>query len=196
MPGSTCSEATKKVLTIRLQLFSARKNLIDQIILETKEICPNEVFEASFRCIPPPLLEEVCASLRDMLDMGAIHPNQSLWCNAVVLVQKKDGNLHFCIDFHRLNMHTKRDSYPLLQIQEVLESMVGTAHFSTMDFKSRFWQVKMAPKSQQYTTFMVGNLGFYEFTRMPFGRCSALATFQCLMQNTLGELNLTYCIIY
>ena len=42
----------------------------------------------------------------------------------------------------------------------------------------------------------VGNLGFYEFTRMPFRLCNMPATFQHLMQNTLGELNLTYCIIY
>ena len=54
----------------------------------------------------------------------------------------------------------------------------------------------MAPESQQYTAFTVGNLGFYEFTRMPFGLCNVPATFQRLMQNTLGELNLTYCIIY
>ena len=54
----------------------------------------------------------------------------------------------------------------------------------------------MAPESQQYTTFTVGNLGFYKFTRMPFGLCNAPATFQHLMQNTLGELNLTYCVIY
>ena len=64
------------------------------------------------------------------------------------------------------------------QIQKALESMVGAMHFSTMDFKSRFWQVMMAPKSQQYTTFMVGSLGFYKFTCMPFGLCNAPATFQ------------------
>ena len=74
--------------------------------------------------------------------------------------------------------------------------MAGAAHFSTMDFKSGFWQVKMAPKSQQYTTFTMGNLGFYEFTHMPFGLCNAPLTFQCLMQNTLGEMNLMYCVIY
>ena len=59
-------------------------------------------------------------------------------------------------------MHTKKHSYPLPWIQEALESMVGAAHFSTMDFKSRFWQVKMALESQQYTAFTMGNLGFYE----------------------------------
>ena len=131
-----------------------------------------------------------------MLDAGAIHPSQFSWCNAVVLVRKKDGSLHFCMDFCRLNACMKKDSYPLLQIQEALESMAGATHYSTMDFKSRFWQVKMATESQQYTTFTLGNLGFYEFTHMPFGLCIAPATFQCLMQNTLGELNLTYCIIY
>ena len=72
----------------------------------------DEPFKERFRCIPPPLLEEVCASLRDMLEAEAIHPSQSPWCNAVVLVQEKDGILHFCVDFRCLNAHTKKDSYP------------------------------------------------------------------------------------
>ena len=103
-----------------------------------------------------------------MLDVGVICPSQSTWCNMVVLVRKKDGSLHFCIYFCRLNACTKKDLDPLLQIHEALESMVGTAHFATIDFKSGFWQGKMAPKSQQYTAFTMGNLGFYKFTHMPF----------------------------
>ena len=156
----------------------------------------SEPFKEWFRCIPPPLLEEVHASLQDMLDAGAIRLSQSPWCNVVVLVRKKDGTLHFCIDFRHLNAWMKKDSYPLPHIQEALESMVGSAHFSSMDFKSGFWQIKMAPELQQYTAFMVGNLGFYEFTHMPFGLCNTPVTFQHLMQNLLGELNLTYCMIY
>ena len=153
-------------------------------------------FKEWFWHIPPPLLEEVHASLRDMLEAGAIHPSQSPWCNAVVLVQKKDSTLRFCMDFRCLNICTKKDSYPFSHIQEALESMVGSAHFSSMDFKSSFWQIKMAPGLQQYTAFMVGNLGFYEFTCMLFRLCNAPVTFQHLMQNTLGELNLMYCVIY
>ena len=159
-------------------------------------ITNSEPFKEWFRHIPPLLFKEVHASLCDMLDAGEIHPSQSPWCNVVVLVRKKDGSLCFCMDFCRLNMHTKKDSYPLPWIQEALESMAGAAHFYMMDFKSGFWQVKMVPGSQQHTAFTVSNLGFYEFTRMPFGLCNAPTTFQCLMQNTLGELKLTYCIIY
>ena len=155
----------------------------------------DEPFKERFWHIPPPLLEEVCTSLRDMLEAEVIHPSQSPWCNAVVLVWKKDGTLHFCMDLRCLNVCMKKDSYPLPQIQEALESMAGLAHFSLMDFKSGFWQIKMALGSQQYTAFMVGNLGFYKFTHMPFRLCNALATFQHLMQNTLGELNLMYCVI-
>ena len=65
-----------------------------------------------------------------------------------------------------------------------------------MDLKSGFWQVQMDEESRQYTAFMVGSMGMYEFLRMPYGLCNAPATFQCLMQNCLGELNLMYALIY
>ena len=90
----------------------------------------------------------------------------------------------------------KKDSYPLPRIQEALESLVGTGHFSCLDLKSRFWQIKMDKLSKQYTTFITGNLGFFECDHMPFGLCNVPATFQRLMQNCLRELNLTYCLIY
>ena len=54
----------------------------------------------------------------------------------------------------------------------------------------------MAEEFQQYTAFMVGSMGVYEFLCMPYGLCNAPAMFQHLMQNCLGELNLTYTLIY
>ena len=114
----------------------------------------------------------------------------------MVLVRKKDGSLWFCIDFRRLNARTKKNAYPLPHMQETMESMVGTRNFSCMDLKSGFWQVKMAEESQQYAAFMVGSMGVYEFLRMPYGLCNAPIMFQRLMQKCLGELNLTYALIY
>ena len=90
----------------------------------------------------------------------------------------------------------KKDSYPLPRIQEALESLVGAGHFSCLDLKSGFWQIKMDEALKQYTTFMVGNLGFFKCDCMPFGLSNALAMFQWLMQNCLGKSNLIYCLIY
>ena len=131
-----------------------------------------------------------------MLDGGAIRPSKSPWCKAIVLVRKKDGTLRFCIDFRKLNARTKKVSFPLPRMQETMESMVGARFFSSMDLKSGFWQVRMSEKSWQYTAFTEGSLGVYEFLQMPYRLCNAPATFQRLMQNCLGELNLTYALVY
>ena len=91
---------------------------------------------------------------------------------------------------------TVKDSHPLPRICETLESLTGAAHFSMFDMNSGFWQVPMAKESKQYTAFTLGSMGLYECKSMSFGLCNAPPTFQRLMQNCLGELNLTYCFIY
>ena len=164
-----------------------------KIILKDPDTPP---FKDRFCRIPPPQLDEVHAHLKMMLDAGVIRPSNSPWCNAVVLVRKKDGSLHFCIDFRKLNALTVKDSHPLPRICETLESLAGAGHYSTFDMNSGFWQVPMDEESKQYTAFTLGSMGLYECESMPFGLCNAPPTFQRLMQNCLGELNLTYCLIY
>ena len=164
-----------------------------KIVLKDPDTPP---FKERFRRIPPPQLDEVRAHLKMMLDAGVIRPSNSPWCNAVVLVRKKDGSLRFCIDFRRLNSLTVKDSHPLPRICETLESLAGVAHYTTIDMNSGFWQVPMDDESKQYTAFTLGSMGLYECESMPFGLCNAPRTFQRLMLNCLGELNLTYCLIY
>ena len=164
-----------------------------KIVLKDPDTPP---FKGRFHRIPPPQLDEVREHLKLMLDAGVIWPSNSPWCNAVVLVRKKDGSLHFCIDFRKLNSLTVKDSHPLPRICETLESLAGAAHYSTFDMNSGFWQVPMDGESKQYTAFTLGRMGLYECESMPFGLCNALPTFQRLMQNCLGKLNLTYFLIY
>ena len=55
------------------------------------ELLDTEPFKERFWWIAPPQVEEVREHIQEMLDGGAIHPSQSPWCNAVVLVRKKMG---------------------------------------------------------------------------------------------------------
>ena len=164
-----------------------------KIVLKDPDTPP---FKECFRRIPPPQLDDVREHLKLMLDAGVVQPSNSPWCNAVVLVWKKDGSLWFCINFRRLNTLTVKDLHPLSRIYETLESLAGAAHYSTFDLNSGFWQVPMDEASKQYTAFTLGGMGLYECKSMPFGLCNAPPTFQRLMQNCLGKLNLTYCLIY
>ena len=63
------------------------------------ELLDTEPFKERFWWIAPLLVEEVREHIQEMLDGGAICPSQSPWCNAIVLVGKKDWGLRFCIDF-------------------------------------------------------------------------------------------------
>ena len=55
----------------------------------------DEPFKERFWRIALHKVEEVHQHIQEMLDRGAIRPSQSPWCNAIVLVWKKDGTLRF-----------------------------------------------------------------------------------------------------
>ena len=65
-----------------------------KIVLKDPDTPP---FKEWFRRIPPPQLDEVRDHLKLMLDAGVIRPSNSPWCNAVVLVRKKDGHSAFAL---------------------------------------------------------------------------------------------------
>ena len=129
---------------------------------------------------------------------GAIRPSNSPWASAIVLVRKKDGRLRFCIDLRRLNNRTVKDAFQgcLPKIESILDSLIGAQIFSTLDLKAGYWQVEMAEECKAYTAFTCGPLGFYECDTMPFGATNAPATFQRLMHDCLGDLNMNWCIVY
>ena len=142
------------------------------------------------------MYDDVRAHIQEMLDIGTIRKSHSPWASGVVLVHTKDGGLRFCIDLRKLNEQTIKDAYSLPRIDKTLDSLQGSQWFSSLDLKSGYWQVEMDEESKPLTAFTVGPLGFYECERMPFGLTNAPATFQRLMENCLGDLNLHWCIIY
>ena len=118
-------ELAKRAIALLLEfhhIFSLEPNEIGctDATKHVIELMKDEPFKERFRFITPPLVDEVCHHIQEMLDSGAIRPSQLPWCNAVVLVRKKDGLLRFCINFSRLNAWTKKDAYPLPRMCNVV----------------------------------------------------------------------------
>lgn len=146
------------------------------------------------RRIPLQMREEVDTIIEDMRRQGVIEESQSPWASPAVLVKKKDGTIRFCVDYRKLNAVTKKDSYPMPRIDDILDQLSGNSWFSSLDLKSGYWQVKIRSEDKEKTAFSIGN-GLWQFTCMPFGLCNAPATFERLMEKVLKKLS-KICLVY
>ncbi|CAI5668089.1 unnamed protein product [Oreochromis niloticus] len=133
--------------------------------------------------------------IREMAAAGVIEPSNSPWVAPVVLVGKKDGSPRFCVDFCRLSAVTKKDSYLLPRIDEALDYVTGSSWFSSLDLRSSYWQVELAPEARPKTAFTIGQ-GLWQFRVMPFGLCNAPATFERLMERVLVNIPRSRCVVY
>lgn len=82
--------------------------------------------QKSYTSIPKSLYKEVKEYIEDLLVRGWIVKSKSPYSAPVVCVQKKDGTLRLCIDYHLLNQRTVPDRHPLPRIQDLTDT-VGTA---------------------------------------------------------------------
>ena len=126
--------------------------------------------------------------LEKMQAAGIITPSSSEWASPVVLVSKKDGTMRMCVDYRKLNSVSSADAYPMPRIDELLDRFGGAKYISTLDLTQGYWQVPVAPESQDKTAFTT-TFGLFNFTVMPFGLHGAPATFQRMMDNLLTGAN-------
>jgi hypothetical protein len=101
-----------------------------------------------------------------------------------------------CVDYRQLNKQSKKDSYALPRIEELLDCCAGSKFLSVLDMKSGYHQVEILEQHKERTAFSVGPLGFFEFNRMAFGLTNAPATYQRLIENCLADYNLKICCIF
>ena len=104
------------------------------------------------RRMPFMVREEVGRQLRSMQRDEVIQPSNSPWSSPVVMVGKKDGSHHICVDYRKLNAVTKADTFPLPRIDDLLDQLGGCRYFSSLDLASGFWQIQMDPTLLLYKT--------------------------------------------
>jgi len=108
----------------------------------------------------------------------------SSWASPFCLVRKKDNTFRLCIDYRRVNAVSKKDAYPIPDIQDTLENLRGAKYFATFDLLSGYWQLGLTERAKERSALCTRR-GLFHFTRMPFGLTGAPSTFCCLMSIVL-----------
>lgn len=94
----------------------------------------------------------------------------------MLLAPKGDGSLRFCIDYHRVNEATRRDSCPVPCMEDCVDSLGETKYFSTLDANVVYWPIKMEPGDIPKTA-LTSHRGQWKYVRMPFGLKNARRRF-------------------
>ncbi|CAM5141293.1 unnamed protein product [Natator depressus] len=123
--------------------------------------------------------------IQDMLQMGVIRPSGSAWASPVVLVPKPDGEIRFCVDYHKLNAVTRPNNFPMPCTDELLEKLGRAQFISTLDLTKGYWQVPLHESAKERSAFTT-HLGLYEFNVLPVRLQNAPATFQRLVDGLLA----------
>jgi len=97
-------------------------------------------------------------------------------------VAKKDGKLRPCQDYRYLNEHTIKNTYPIPNVQSILDKLRGSKYFTAMDVQLGYNNIRIRKQDRWKGAFRT-NQGLFKPTVMFFGMCNSPATFQ--MMNTI-----------
>ncbi|RVW22987.1 Retrovirus-related Pol polyprotein from transposon 297 [Vitis vinifera] len=126
------------------------------------------------RRLNPHLQEVVRAEVLKLLQAGIIYPiSDSPWVSPTQVVPKKSGitvvqnekgeevatcltsGWRVCIDYRKLNVVTRKDHFPLLFINQVLEKVSGHPFYCFLDGYSGYFQIEIDVEDQEKTILHV-----------------------------------------
>ena len=115
------------------------------------------------------LIPKVEAEINKLIEDNFIREvKYPTWISAIVLVKKKNGQIHICVDFRNLNKACPKDDFPLPLIEIMVDAAI---RHKALSFMGGFFgnnQIWMAPKDKECPAFHTSKEIFY-YKVMPFG---------------------------
>lgn len=96
----------------------------------------------------------------DMLRIGIIIPSAFAWYCQVVIALKKDCKPRFYVDCWALSAELEADHCPPPKIEDIFDALRKSTIFKTLYLFLGYWQVKMAERCQEKTTFLCRYIPF------------------------------------
>jgi hypothetical protein len=101
--------------------------------------------------------------LKELLDLGLIHPSVSPWDAPIIFIWKKDGSWRLCIDYRQLNKEMIKNQYMFPRIDGFFDKMKGATVFTKLELRSRYHQLHIKEEDIPKTAFKM-IFRHYEFT--------------------------------
>jgi len=99
--------------------------------------------------------QRVREDVNKLLDAHFIFFIETTQClSLLVILPKKNGKLHICVDYQKLNSQAKKDPFPLLFLDSILDTMVRHEMSSFTDVYNGYNQVKMVEEDKEKTSFI------------------------------------------
>ena len=110
----------------------------------------------------------------------------SEWLPNVVMVKKANRKWRMCVDFTDLNSACPKYSFPLPQIDQLVDSTMGYKLLTFMDAFSGYNQIQMSEEDQEKMAFITSQWLYY-YRVMLFGLKNVGATYQRLVNQMFNK---------
>ena len=97
--------------------------------------------------------------MNKLIRQGIVEKSSSAWNSRIVLAYNNyKSKPRVCLDLRDLNSRSQSDQYPIPNLQDLLQKLVGCKYFSCLDLYAGFHQFELAPQSREYTAFQTSPL--------------------------------------
>ena len=153
---------------------------------------------ASLNCKIYPLTvgekQALCKWLDEELRKGYITESKSPYTSPFFFIKKKDGKLQPVQDYHKLNKHTIRNTYPLPLIPDLIQQIEDTWVFTKFNIRWGYNNIRIKDGDQWKAAFKMC-FGTFQPEVMYFGMSNSPPTFQMFMNMILAAIQDKHCAL-
>jgi hypothetical protein len=140
--------------------------------------------------------KELQTQVSAFLKAGILEPSKSPYGAPALFVPKPSGQgLRLCVDYRALNSITVKKRYPIPSIDDPLNAVAGSKHFTSLDLTSGYYQVLISEEDRPKIAFRTP-WGHYQIKVLTEGLTNAPTTFQSVMNSIFHSYLRKFIVVY